>query len=57
MTIAGKNEPGEKLIISGTIYKADGKSPYPNITIYAYHTDSKGYYSKNGTETGVQKWH
>ena len=57
MTIAGKNEPGEKLIISGTIYKADGKSPYPNITLYAYHTDSKGYYSKNGTETGAQKWH
>lgn len=57
MTIAGENEPGEKLIISGTIYRADGKSPYPNITIYAYHTDNKGYYSKNGTETGSQKWH
>ena len=57
MTIAGENEPGEKLIISGIIYKADGKSPYPNVIIYAYHTDSKGYYSKNGTETGAQKWH
>lgn len=57
MTIASKNEPGEKLVISGTIYKADGKSPYPNIIIYAYHTNSKGYYAKKGTETGAQKWH
>jgi protocatechuate 3,4-dioxygenase beta subunit len=57
MTIAGENEPGEKLEISGTIYKADGKSPYPDIIIYAFHTDNTGHYSKNGTETGVQKWH
>jgi protocatechuate 3,4-dioxygenase beta subunit len=57
MTIVTMSEPDEKLIISGTIYKADGKTPYPNIILYAYHTDSKGYYSKNGNETGVQKWH
>lgn len=57
MTIANQKEAGEKLIISGTTFKADGKTPYPNVIIYAYHTDSKGYYSKNGTETGVQKWH
>jgi protocatechuate 3,4-dioxygenase beta subunit len=57
MTIASKNEPGENLIVSGTIYKADGKTPYPNIIIYAYHTDSKGNYSKKGNETGAQKWH
>ena len=57
LTIAGKNEPGAELIISGTLYKKDGKSPYPNIIIYAYQTDSKGFYSKNGRETGAQKWH
>lgn len=57
LTIAGKKEPGEELIISGTIYKEDGKSPYPNVIVYAYHTDSHGYYSKKGWETGAQKWH
>ena len=57
MTIAGTNDRGDKLIISGFVYKADGSTPYPGITIYAYHTDSKGYYSKSGTETGAQKWH
>lgn len=57
MTIAPADEPGDKLVISGTIYKADGKTPYPNVILYAYHTDRKGYYSKKGTETGIQKWH
>jgi len=57
LTIASSDEPGEVLIISGTVYKEDGSSAYPNIIIYAYQTDAKGYYSKTGTETGVQKWH
>ena len=57
MTIAQRDEPGDKLVITGTIYKADGRTPYPHVILYAYHTDSKGYYSKKGTETGVQKWH
>lgn len=57
VNIADNGEPGEKLIISGTIFKGDGKTPYPNIILYCFHTDNKGYYSKNGTERGVQKWH
>ncbi|MBF9236550.1 intradiol ring-cleavage dioxygenase [Hymenobacter sp. BT683] len=58
MAITGSRpESGEKLVLTGTIFKADGKTPYPNVLLYAYHTDSKGYYSKTGTETGIQKWH
>jgi protocatechuate 3,4-dioxygenase beta subunit len=57
MNIDIQKETADKLVISGTIFKADGKTPFPNIILYAYHTDSKGYYSKNGNETGVQKWH
>jgi protocatechuate 3,4-dioxygenase beta subunit len=57
MTIADKEETGDRLVVSGTIFKADGKTPYPNVVLYAYHTDSKGYYSKSGKETGAQKWH
>ena len=57
MAISEDNEPGDKLVISGTIFKADGKTPYPGVILYAFHTDSEGLYSKKGTETGVQKWH
>ncbi len=34
--------PGEKMIITGILYKADGKTPWPDVIMYAYHTDSKG---------------
>ncbi len=58
MAITGSRpETGEQLVISGTVFKADGKTPYPNVLLYAYHTDSKGYYAKSGRETGIQKWH
>ena len=57
MIIPTTGETADDLIISGTIFKADGKTPYPGIILYAYHTDSKGYYSKSGKESGIQKWH
>lgn len=57
MTIPTTGESADELIISGTIFKADGKTPYQNVILYAYHTDSRGYYSKSGNETGIQKWH
>ena len=57
MIIDKGNDPGEKLVISGRIFKADGITPYPDVILYAYHTDHNGYYSKKGNETGFQKWH
>lgn len=57
MAICGEEEPGERLLITGTIYKSDGKTPFPDVVLYTYHTDNKGIYSKKGGETGVQKWH
>jgi protocatechuate 3,4-dioxygenase, beta subunit len=57
MAISAPNEPGEKLEISGKVFKSDGKTPYPGVVIYAYQTDHTGHYSKKGNETGFQKWH
>lgn len=48
---------GRGMTITGTVYKADGITPYPGVLIYVYHTDASGRYSKNGKERGVQKWH
>ena len=36
------------MIISGTVYRNDGKTPAPDILIYYYHTDSEGYYGRPG---------
>ncbi|HWQ35643.1 MAG TPA: hypothetical protein VNQ79_22545 [Blastocatellia bacterium] len=43
-TITDKNEPGEPLEISGTIYKSDGKTPAAGVILYVYQTSAKGYY-------------
>jgi protocatechuate 3,4-dioxygenase beta subunit len=44
-TSAGWNEAGQKLIISGKIFKKDGHTAAPNTIVYYYHTDNEGYYS------------
>jgi protocatechuate 3,4-dioxygenase beta subunit len=52
-----KGELGEKLIISGTVYLPDGKTPAKNIIIYVHHTNIKGIYPKKGDEKGNGKYH
>ena len=44
-TIAPPGEPGEPMIIQGTVYKKDGKTPAPDVILYIYHTDNAGIYS------------
>ncbi len=56
-TLPDFNDPGPKMIISGIIYKADGKTPAPGVVLYVYHTDQAGYYPQKGTEKGWAKRH
>ncbi len=51
------NEPGPKMVISGVIYKADGKTPAPNVILYIYHTDQTGKYIAKEEQTGWAKRH
>lgn len=44
-TSSGWNEKGQKLIITGTTFQLDGKTPVPNVVIYYWQTDNNGYYS------------
>lgn len=45
-------EAGPKLVVSGTVYQSDGKTPAPGVVLYVYHTDQSGQYRKTGNETG-----
>jgi protocatechuate 3,4-dioxygenase, beta subunit len=56
-TLPDFNYAGPKIEISGTIYKADGKTPASGVVFYIYHTDQNGIYAKKGNETGWAKRH
>ncbi len=55
--IASSDEPGEPLIVSGTVYKPDGKTPVEGITVYVYHTDAEGYYRKGSNSSSNPRLH
>lgn len=57
IVIAPDDEPGKRMVISGQIFKSDGKTPYPNVLMYLYHTNEKGIYARKGNETGIRRWH
>lgn len=43
--IAGRGEPGARLLMRGTVYGEDDK-PVPNVKLFLYQTDSEGFYSR-----------
>ncbi|HSK71750.1 MAG TPA: hypothetical protein VK892_08650 [Pyrinomonadaceae bacterium] len=48
-TVLGKDkDEGEPMIVSGTVFQTDGKTPAPNVLIYLYHTDMYGIYGRGG---------
>lgn len=50
-TSAGWQLPGPKLIVTGTVYKPDKKTPASDIILYYWQTDNKGIYAnKAGLE-------
>ena len=50
-TSPGWNQRGEKLLLTGTVYKPDGKTPMPGVLIYYYQTNTAGKYVHNPKET------
>jgi protocatechuate 3,4-dioxygenase beta subunit len=50
MKIAADNEPGQRLVITGHVFGADGKPR--RVQLYAYHTDAKGLYRPDGSFKG-----
>lgn len=44
--LVSKDEPGEPVILSGTVYEQDGITPDSGITLFLYQTDAGGYYHR-----------
>lgn len=47
--VAGEDEPGERLVATGTVYGTDGKTPQDGVVIYFHQTNAEGLYA-NGTD-------
>ncbi len=48
--LSNETDKGDAMEISGTVFKADGKTVAQNALIYLYHTDFEGYYGRKKDE-------
>jgi protocatechuate 3,4-dioxygenase beta subunit len=44
--VAARDEPGEPLRITGTIYSPDSVTPARDVMLFLYHTDAHGHYNQ-----------
>ena len=51
VVIAGPDEPGERLVVTGRVL--DGSTPIAGVSIYAFHADMKGLYEREGISRGL----
>ncbi len=50
------DEKGQKILLTGTVYQIDGKTPASNVILYYYQTNSNGIYPTNeGEERNMPK--
>lgn len=54
--IAPEDEPGEPMVLRGTVYGSDG-DPAPGVIVYAYHTNARGVYPPDERYTGHARRH
>ncbi|WP_373512736.1 intradiol ring-cleavage dioxygenase [Persicitalea sp.] len=46
-TSFGWTEARTKLVVTGTVYQNDGRTPAPDVIVYYWQTDEQGFYSNN----------
>ncbi|UYZ61142.1 dioxygenase family protein [Hymenobacter latericus] len=56
-TTAGWRGPGQKLLVTGTVYHLDGKTPAANVILYYWQTDHHGRYSTTAQVPAQAKAH
>ena len=49
-TLPDFTERGQKILLRGTVFQSDGKTPAPGVVLYIYHTDETGRYRTAGQQ-------
>jgi len=47
--IVSSGEPGDPLVVSGSVFAPEGEHAVAGVLVYAYNTDKNGYYSPDGS--------
>ena len=55
--LAGSDEPGERLLLQGTVFKPDGRTPAPNVVVYIHQTNAAGRYAAGSNESEWSRRH
>ena len=56
-TLAGPEEPGERLVVTGTVFAPDGVTPAAGVFLYVYNTDATGRYAReSGAPPRLKGW-
>ena len=50
--LAPAGEPGTPLVVTGVVYRPDGRTPAAGVLVYAYHTKAAGVYPSFAGATG-----
>ena len=50
ITVAGSDEPGQRLVVEGRVLASDGSTSIAGATVFIFHTDDEGYYSPGGMD-------
>jgi protocatechuate 3,4-dioxygenase, beta subunit len=55
--IAPLTEPGERMLLQGTVFSWQTGEPVSNVVVYAYHTDTKGVYQLDASrKAALRGW-
>lgn len=55
-TLAGDDEPGERMVLTGRVVEADGISPASGVVVYFHQTDASGIYRRENGGHAIQGW-
>lgn len=57
LILAGADEPGERMLLTGRVMNAAGDAPVEGVIIYAHHTNAEGLYANGTPETEWSRRH